>query len=464
MISDYQPFDLLIDDVHVGKAGLRSLNARVLTSPVGSSPASASRVAPKVSAALANAIAAVEERALDANGLIELGSALAALVLPDPVRSLLVRSLDSLAVKQGLRVQLRVDPRLADFPWELVFAARQGGQRDATGFLGLDPRISIVRSEPAMAAPLRVGPPSPRRAVVALASPQGPGIITLDLDAERGNIAAALEAGNGITPDFLEHATLEALTKALAAGAVDIFHFAGHGSADSLILEGAGRQRALLSGEQLAVNLANRGTQLVVLGACETGRREGANEWSGVAARLLGAGIPAVVAMQYKIGDGNAIAFGQAFYQALAAALPIDAAMSAGRLAVFNRMETYKDDVRRAGFWRDWAVPVLYVRPGAQVDLRSTADPLVVGPAQVKATATVDARLGTIAPAGPFIGAEVEDIKAGVLNVRIRADLVRGSVTGARLERIDAGAVHVALELQRVEAPTVGLKIRTLGG
>jgi hypothetical protein len=98
--------------------------------------------------------------------------------------------------------------------------------------------------------------------------------------------------------------------------------------------------------------------RLAVLGACEGGRRDQVNAWTGVVPALTRAGIPAVVGMQYKIRDKNAIVFSRRFYRALAAGQPIDAAVTDGRLAILNRSG---DDER------DWGVPVLYLRTGEGV-------------------------------------------------------------------------------------------------
>jgi len=57
--------------------------------------------------------------------------------------------------------------------------------------------------------------------------------------------------------------------------------------------------------------------------------------------------------MQFRIRDGNAVAFSRAFYRALAAGQSIDGAVADGRLAVFTRAE---------GDERDWGAPVLHLR------------------------------------------------------------------------------------------------------
>jgi hypothetical protein len=464
MIRVYRVFDILVDEVVHRAGALRGLTVRALDSPAGGSPAVARSLKPAVGAELAEALRGLDQRALDADAVIGLGEALADLLLPNAIRELLVRSLDRLGPDEGLRMRLRLDPGAADIPWEYLFVPRQRGQRDATGFLALDPRISIVRDQTAAGASPAGGPTRQRRAVVALASPKAPGYPELKLADEHANIEAALGGAPGITADFIDHASVAALVKELEAGAIDLFHFAGHGMADGLVMEGAGDTASVLSGEQLAVNLVSRGAQLAVLGACETGRRDGANPWTGVATRLVGAGVPAVVAMQYRIGDGNAIEFGRSFYRALAAGVPVDGAVAVGRLAVFNRMEPHRDEVQRAGFWRDWGVPVLYLTAGASVDLASMPDPVSLAAARQEATLTVDDRIGTIGASGAYVGAEVGDMKSGHLNVRLRADLVKGSVTGARLERVEAGEIHVQLDLKRIDAPVIGVKVNTLGG
>ncbi len=150
-------------------------------------------------------------------------------------------------------------------------------------------------------------------------------------------------------------------------------HFAGHGKFEAemglaygtaegkgylLFTAEDGRDAAPLSADKLALLLRGRGLRLAVLGACEAGRRDQVNAWSAVAPALTKAGIPAVVAMQYTIRDANAIAFSRRFYRALAAGQPIEAAMTDGRLAIFNRGDEKE---------RDWGVPVLYLRADAGV-------------------------------------------------------------------------------------------------
>jgi hypothetical protein len=193
----------------------------------------------------------------------------------------------------------------------------------------------------------------------------------LKLDVERDSIQKALEDVAGIGLEFYPDATAETLEDALAREA-HVFHFAGHGQFEGdlglafrsmagkgfLVLLDQDRRAKLFPADRLARNLAGRGVRLAVLGACEAGRRDQVNAWTGVVPALTRAGIPAVVGMQYTIHDNSAIAFSRRLYRALADGQPIDAAVTDGRLAIFNRSS---DDER------DWGVPVLYLRAGEGV-------------------------------------------------------------------------------------------------
>src|SRR5205085_8589767 len=75
-------------------------------------------------------------------------------------------------------------------------------------------------------------------------------------------------------------------------------------------------------------------------------------------AALVGEGVPAVVAMQFTIGDRRAAAFAGALYRALVAGLTVDEAVALGRTAIRTASTgDHADD-------RDWAVPALYLRDG----------------------------------------------------------------------------------------------------
>lgn len=312
----------------------------------------------------------LEQRLLTLPEMIALGEEIGKALFPPRVRAILDASRRSLTGHERLRIRLMLDTyALADVPWEYAYIHDPNtppDQKDRRGFLIFNRSISVVRHETLGQAPARLDPvgEGPLRLVALSAHPQG--TPELKLDVEQENIRQALQEVSEIRPEFYPGATVGTLTEALVRSA-HIFHFSGHGKFEgemgeaygtqegqgSLLFMGADGQEAPFSAEKLALNLAGRGVRLAVLGACESGKVDQVNAWTGIAPALTWAGIPAVVGMQFKVRDTNAIAFSKIFYRSLADGQSIDEAVTAGRLAIFN--EGNDDE-------RDWGVPVLYLR------------------------------------------------------------------------------------------------------
>lgn len=368
-MKTYRNLVLLADKLAIDNAQIQGFSVQLLDPGGGQSQAESVQVPP----GLASTLRSLLKRNLDNDEMIELGETLAGLLLPPAARAFFLEGLGKLEPSQGLRLQLRLAPGLAPFPWELLYLPTDG-KRDSTGFLALNPQVSMARFE-AVGSLTPDSTPKPRRMLMAMASPQDNRFDELDLKGEKMAIEAALKDLPGLSVDYIEHTDLKALEDHLTPGA-DIFHFAGHGQFEqegpgATIGSVAGRGSLILLGEggaapvradELAVNLQSRGVQLVVLGACETGRRDPENPWRGVATALLGAKIPAVVAMQNKVWDEAAKAFSASFYRALVAGFPLDYAVSAGRIAMFNRANGSSEESVRRKYWQDWALPVLYLR------------------------------------------------------------------------------------------------------
>jgi hypothetical protein len=385
-IDEYRDFVLVADDVEKNASGITSkFTVQVFDSPVGQGEVKETVTLP---ADLIQQLRWLEMRKLDDDleAQIKLGEVLAGLLLPEYARQMLTASLRQLRDGQGLRLRLRLADELTDFPWEYIYIQEAHGERTSSGFLALDPRLSIVRHEAVAVPGDWFDAPSDRRVVVAMASPAGYPKLK-NLPAEQASLRRTLAGIRGLDIVFLpeslqtqsgsdQGATLKDLTFALMKR-TDVFHFSGHGEfatqmgpafgsqigSGGIVLAGSDNQPAPASAEQLAETLRGKGVRLVVLGACETGRRDGINVWSGVAAALLKAGIPAVVAMQYTINDSLAAAFSEALYRGLVAGFTIDEAVSLGRAAI--RVETSNKQMRQI---RDWGAPVLYLRaPGGAV-------------------------------------------------------------------------------------------------
>jgi len=369
----YRNFDIDAFDYKEGTDG-ECFSVRVAESPAGQQRLSdAEQVA--LVPALRKGLRRLESRSLDLGEMIGVGEQLANLLLPTRARWMLDRSRAMLDPGEGLRIRLRLDSyALSDLPWEYLYIPGPDTapeQRGPEGFIVLDRRMSLVRYELMGQAAESLDPvgTGPLRLVALLAAPQDPNYPPLDLEAERQNILKAMSKVSGIEIEFFPGGRVIDLEEAVETDA-HILHFAGHGDFVGemgakfgtqegkgglvLVREDGGAQ--LFPVEKLQLALQGRNIRLAVFGACKTAQRDRYNAWTGVAPALTRASIPAVVAMQYAIRDTNAIAFSRRFYGALAAGEMIDAAVTDGRLAIFNRSDLDE---------RDWGVPVLYLRtPG----------------------------------------------------------------------------------------------------
>jgi hypothetical protein len=95
--------------------------------------------------------------------------------------------------------------------------------------------------------------------------------------------------------------------------------------------------------------------RLVLLNACQ-GAQAGAS-YVSLAQLLAQRGVPAVLAMQYPIGEDAALEFARVFYTALALGRPVDVATSEARKAM---------SVAAPGAW-EWATPVLFLGGDGQL-------------------------------------------------------------------------------------------------
>ena len=405
----------------------------------------------------------LEARALGWAGVIRLGAGLGEILLPPPVRELLLQALARVeAQEESLRIRLVLEGPLHNVPWEYTLLNRGGGEATPLDFLGLMPQVSIVRHQAATMPAWDLAAGTPARMVVGLASPAGHA--PLHLDQERQAIEAALSDNPRIAATFVPKATSETLLQ--GTNQAHLFHFAGHGDFERgmgvqpgttegtgyLVLEDGYGDPQPVDAHQVGLQLRRAGVRVAVLGACESGRRDDVNVWSSVAAAMLKAGLGAVVGMQYTVRDDCAIAFAGAFYRALVAGLPIDAAVTAGRIAV-AQLDA-----------RDWGVPVLYLRAKegvvfseytADARLEEVREEIVVRAQQRievlrgKAVAVeigtmtqgrVESQqeIGTIAEGGEATGVKIGELGAGSVEAKQEADKVDkgGSVTGVKIDQL----------------------------
>jgi hypothetical protein len=456
----------------VDKSWQRRFKVRVLGSPAGDMTPDQAVLVECNEKDLQERLRGLDRRELDRDGLRALGRLLGLLLLPPAqdgagisVRELFSRSLDRAAQeKANLRMRLRLPPELGAIPWEYLCLDRVGTTDGMAGFLALDPRVAIVRHE---ALPIPAPPPRATgdiAVLAALASPLNLNLDPLDLDREERDLQQALSQQAGVQLKVLKNANLDDVEKALPSARV--LHFAGHGMFEQQsgsapgTVTGAGAlalDDGLVDAEKLGVLLRGNQVQLVVLGGCETGRRAGRYVWGGIAPALVRFELPAVVANQYSILDECAIAFSCKFYCALAGGLPIEHAMSAGRIAAFK--------VDQNG--RDWGVPVLYLRAGDGELFEGAADKEVRAAARTSAEADVSVRVEEVAAGGFLTGATVREFLSGKLRVEVRvAGTVYGSVIGFEADLFGGGAANVKTQADNVESggTLIGAKIDKFGG
>lgn len=158
---------------------------------------------------------------------------------------------------------------------------------------------------------------------------------------------------------YAEATSLDRIGRLLARA--DIFHFIGHGQfskrrqRSALLLEdedGHGEwvdDQALISTLAASVRLPH----LIFLASCESARRADNRPYVGLAASLVRAGVPAVVAMQDTVTMPGAKQLARDFYEQLLQDGVVDRALNTARGRLYND---------HPGMEGDWSTPVLFMR------------------------------------------------------------------------------------------------------
>jgi hypothetical protein len=184
----------------------------------------------------------------------------------------------------------------------------------------------------------------------------------LILSEERKRLEDALSRIGRIKVAVLEQTTRRELRHSLRVGRFHIVHFMGHGvgfdpeTGEGALLLDSPEDRALpLSATGFAELFEGiEAPLLVVLNACETaGTAERVDPVRSVAASLVVAGLPAVLAQRSAIQDEAALILAEELYRQIAQGDSIEAAVTEGRLAL--RSERPNTTA--------WAIPALFIRP-----------------------------------------------------------------------------------------------------
>jgi hypothetical protein len=260
------------------------------------------------------------------------------------------RAAEDAEVPLRITVSLSRAPELLSLPWEALY--------DDPIFLATQRNSTVVR---------RVSSNKPLRPVLVRGQVHVLGVIAsptdmdpLEVAEERRRVLRELEpvtSGGLAQLQWLEPATVEALQRALRQDH-HVLHYVGHsGLAPSgdgfLVLERSDGSSHRVSGSLLA-NMIGRQTQLrlAVLNSCASAAAADGDPFSGIATKLVALGVPAVIAMQYVVGDAAAVTFGSALYRSLIQAdREVDEAVADARLAVLSE-----------GHEGDCVAPVLFMQ------------------------------------------------------------------------------------------------------
>lgn len=266
------------------------------------------------------------------HAVIALGSALGEEFLGGPVGDVVIGALRDVSPGTPLRLGVRVTAAdLAALPWE---AALPPGQAES---LALSPAAQVYRSvrRHTVTAEVPPEPPGRLRFLGAFADPvrgpvaDGP---VLDLEADLHRILGAVEPGlraGTVEFDVLDGVdTLASITRMLRRQTYDVLHLSCHARAGRLLLEdGRGYADPVTADRLISAFSPGRVPSLVVLAGCSTGAdpdRGGGpgssapdERLAGLAAELVAAGVPAVLAMTAPVSDAYAGSFCAEVYEGL---------------------------------------------------------------------------------------------------------------------------------------------------
>ncbi|HSR31097.1 MAG TPA: CHAT domain-containing protein [Anaerolineae bacterium] len=374
-------------------------------------------------AGLAADLEAIRAREADRAILERVGLGLFDALFPRNVLRLYDRLRPQPGEDSRLRLRLHFPARLAILPWELLY--------DQSHYLSFDPRCPIVRFLDLPDTPAPLGTAPPLRLLHLIASPVDAGELQVEKEASLLDSALGKLVRHGLVEIIPgQPGTLETLRSALRKGA-HILHFSGHGAFDHgqgylLFEDNAGLCEAI-DAHTLAHLLQGSQVRLAVLNACESSRADDSDAFASVAASLVQAGLPAVIAHQFPMPDASAIAFAAEFHRALADGLPADAAVCEGRRAILSELGQARWDRM------DWAAPVLTMQsPDGQIlaVAQESGTRESIGLPMIQNSTTVN----------------VESISGGVVNI--------GAIGIQAVTSAQPGNGRITTEYQRESSPS----------
>jgi len=293
------------------------------------------------------------ENIVDANLPMSFGVTLHQCLFHENVADMLKMSLGDVLLddEKGMRIRLAFSPpEISALPWEVLYDQRTkcflatSGKTPLTRYINLfEPIKSLKITHPVK---------------VLVLIPEFSG---LDVDVEEKIVTEALKDLRTVELRIVkQRVTRSEISRALVEEQYHILHFVGHGRFESdqgyLEINSETGGRDLMSADAFADFFRHYPSlKLVVLNSCQGAEVSSNKALAGLAPQLVVRGIPAVVAMQYRISDEAALTFAREFYLKLCNGWnrgQVDAAVSHAR----NRIHM---DVKEP---MAFATPVLFMR------------------------------------------------------------------------------------------------------
>ncbi|MDJ0621144.1 MAG: tetratricopeptide repeat protein [Calothrix sp. MO_192.B10] len=261
------------------------------------------------------------------------------------------------------------DSKVLNLPWELLYSPSDR-QFLAPSLAGMSRSLS----EYAVRAEMGELPQDKLNILLVIARPYGETDIALKTIA-RPLLDSLAQIRQKVNLKVLRPPSFDEFQRELSAnkGFYHIVHFDGHGDFDPnsqgfhhtlggvgqgvLLFEALDGSPQVVTAAQIAQNLADCGVPIFVLNACKSAR-EGEENFSSVASRLVSLGAKGVVAMAYKVYAVAARHFIGRLYGELVRGGSIAHAVAAGRKAILNHPQ--RPSPKGDKVLRDWLVPVLY--------------------------------------------------------------------------------------------------------
>jgi hypothetical protein len=307
--------------------------------------------------------------------LVEAGKQLSEILLPPPIYTYLLRSLERIG-EHGLRVRLCLDEDLIDAPWEFLHRPDALDDELMDGFLVLNPQVSLVREAPVES--LKLEPTEAQQRMVFVGAYRSDGSDHWQVEDERRKLIETLEPVKQflLIDDNFKTAAGDSVKDALSTP-VSVFHYSGHVdfengrgflvreiTSSSEQLRDSSDFTTLFSDRALDALLRRSEARIAVFSACNSGR------WPFVEP-LLKAGLPALVGVQGNTTCDAAIAFSQELYSSLAIGLSLDEAV------IYARLHLREDGVVIGRDSCEWGSYMVYMPTAEAILLPKPDEPQV---------------------------------------------------------------------------------------